>query len=316
MRIPTALLTLAVLALAGCGGYGDRGGTDSEGSGSSGQVVIDGSSTVYRVSRAAQIAYTKAGHDRAKILVGNRGTSGGFGRYLEGEVDIVDASRKAKPEEEAQAKSRGLEWTRLIVGYDGITVVVNPANTFVKALDVEQLRRLFTQESTITLWSDLDPSWPARPIVLYSPDNDSGTYQYFSEAILGSDKLTQRKDVQASPDDNILVTGVAGDTDALGYFGYAYYAANADKLRAVPIREARDAAPVEPKPETILDLSYRPLSRPLFLYVKNASMARPEVAAFLRYYIDNIDAITTRAGYVPPHPEDKAANAEALSNMK
>jgi phosphate transport system substrate-binding protein len=314
MRFSTfVFLAAAIVALSGCGGGGAAApGGSSQGNTGGGTIVIDGSSTVYRISRAAQIGFAKDQGGSTRVLVGNRGTSGGFGRYLEGEVDIVDASRPARPEEEEQAKAKGLDWTRFVVGYDGITLVVNPANTFVKSLSVEQLKHLFAEGSTVTKWSELDPSWPDRKIVLYTPDNDSGTYQYFSEAILGSDKARQRKDVQPSPDDNVLVTGVAGDADALGYFGYAYYAANKDRLRPVPVQDGPDAPPVMPTPETILDLSYKPLSRPLFLYVKNQAMRRPEVAAFLRYYINNLDSITTRAGYVPPHAEDQQRNLKAL----
>ena len=178
---------------------------------------------------------------KVNVVVDNHGTGGGFSRYLKGEVDIVDASRPAKPDEEAKAKAQGIDWTRFLVGYDGITVVVNPKNDFVKALTVAQLKALWEPESKVKTWKDLDPSWPDRKIVLYCPDNDSGTFEFFTEAIVGKAR-SQREDVQASSDDNILVKGVAGDRDGLGYFGYAYYAANKDKLRAVPIKDERRRA--------------------------------------------------------------------------
>lgn len=315
MRASVTWLTAAFLgALAGCGGGSPSGTAPADRPGLSGTITISGSSTVYRISRVAQVSYAKERKQRGrdvKVLLDGHGTSSGFSRYLQGEADIIDASRKAKPEEEEQARAKGFEWTRFIVGYDGITLVVNPKNAFVKALTVEQLQKLLAENSAITKWSELDPSWPDRKIVLYTPDNDSGTYEYFSEAILGSGKAKQRKDVQASPDDNILVTGVSGDADALGYFGYAYYAANKEKLRAVPLA-AGDAAPVEPTPETILSGTYRPLSRPLFLYVKNQAMQRPEVADFLRYYIEHIETLATTARYVPPTAEDQAENLKGL----
>jgi phosphate transport system substrate-binding protein len=297
------LVALAAL-LAGCGGSAST---------ATPAVVIDGSSTVFRISQAAQVKFSKESGSRAKILVGNRGTGGGFSRYMEGEVDIVDASRHAKPEEEAMAKERGLDWTRYTVGYDGITIAVNAKNDWAKSLSVEQLRALFAEGSKVTTWKDLDPSWPDRKISLFSPDNDSGTYEFFSEAVLGSGKAAQRKEgVQPSPDDNTLVTGVAGDLDGLGYFGFAYYAANAARLRAVPVLNAGAPEPVAPSPETILSGAYAPLSRPLYIYVKDKAKARPEVAAFLRYYIENIETLATLARYVPPKPADQEANLKAL----
>lgn len=316
-----ALLTLAPV-LAGCSGGDPAGapGSPREGGSTSGSsyqtsqpdtVVIDGSSTVVRISKAAQLGFSKV-NDQVRVLLASRGTGGGFGRYLEGELDIVDASRAAKEEEESKAKDRKLDWCRFVVGYDGITVVANPENTFLKAFTVEHLKSLFAPGSKIETWKDLNPSWPARKISLYTPDNDSGTYEFFTEAVVGQ-KNAQRKDVQASSDDNTLVTGVAGDIDGLGYFGYAYFAANKQKLRAVPIQAGPDSEPVAPGPESILAGTYKPLSRPLYIYVKDASLRRPGVAAFVRYYLDEIDALAKRGGYVPPTAEDKAANARQLA---
>jgi phosphate transport system substrate-binding protein len=290
---------LLAVAFVGCGG-GSPSGT----------VIVDGSSTVFRISSAAQEAFSQV-NTKVDVVVDNHGTGGGFSRYLQGEVDIVDASRAAKPDEEAKAKAQGIEWTRFVVGYDGITVVINPKNDFVKSLSVEQLKAIWAPGSKVKTWKDVDPSWPDRKIVLYSPDKDSGTFEFFTEAIVGKAK-SQREDVQASSDDNTLVSGVAGDLDGLGYFGYAYYAANQDKLHAVPIQAGPDAAPVSPSPATILDKSYTPLSRPLFIYVKNSSMRRPEVAAFLKYYLDNVGTLAEKAGYVAPTADDQAANRNAF----
>jgi len=305
MRAHGAQFVAILAALAnGCGGQ------NGPGTNSAREIVIDGSSTVFRISNTAQEAYNRV-NPEVDVVVDNHGTGGGFSRYLQGEVDIVDASRVAKPDEESKAKAQGIDWTRFVVGYDGITVVVNPKNDAIRALSVAQLKAIWAPESTVKTWKDVDPSWPDRKLVLYSPDKDSGTFEFFTEAIVGKAR-SQRDDVQASSDDNILINGVAGDTDGLGYFGYAYYAANRDKLRAVPVQAGPDAKPVGPTPATILDKSYTPLSRPLYIYVKNSSMRRPEVAAFLKYYIENVGTLAEKAGYVAPTAEDQAANRKAL----
>jgi phosphate transport system substrate-binding protein len=305
---------LLAMALSGCGGGEEPGtaGAGPNGAGKpSGEVIIDGSSTVFRISKAAQEAYSKVNPD-VTVVVDNHGTGGGFSRYLQGEVDIVDASRHAKPDEEAKAKEQGIEWTRFLAGYDGITLVVNPKNDFVKSLTVAQLKTIWAPDSKVKTWKDVEPSWPDRKIVLYSPDHDSGTYEFFTEAIVGKAR-SQREDVQASSDDNTLVNGVSGDPDGLGYFGYAYFVANKTKLRAVPVQNGADAKPVDASPETILDKSYAPLSRPLYLFAKNSAIRRPEVAAFLKYYLDNIETLATKAGYVSPTADDRAANEKALA---
>jgi phosphate transport system substrate-binding protein len=273
-------------------------------------VVVDGSSTVFRISNAAQEAYNRI-NPEVDVVVDNHGTGGGFSRYLQGEVDLVDASRPAKPDEEAKAKAQGLDWTRFLVGYDGITVVINPGNAAVKELTVDQLKAIWSPGSTVKTWKDVDSTWPDQRIVLYSPDRDSGTFEFFTEAINGKAK-SQREDVQASSDDNILVKGVAGDRDGLGYFGYAYFTANKDKLRAVPIKNGPDAPAIGPSPETILDKTYSPLARPLYLYAKNSALRRPEVAAFLKYYLENVGSLAEKAGYVAPTGDDQAANRKAM----
>jgi phosphate transport system substrate-binding protein len=307
-RIAGIGLALLALNMAGCGGGEGAAGGGAANAG--GEVVVDGSSTVFRISKAAQEKYSQANPD-AEIIVSNHGTGGGFGRYLQGEVDIIDASREAKPEEESGAKQQGLDWTRFLVAHDGITVVVNPRNDFVKSLSVGQLKAVWEPDSKVRTWKDIDPSWPDRKVVLFSPDNDSGTFDFFVEAIVGKAK-GQRQDVQASSDDNTLVSGVEGDLDALGYFGYAYYAANAARLRAVPIQNGPDAPPVAPTPETIFAGAYTPLSRPLFIYVKDVAMRRPEVAGFVTFYVEHAEELAQQAGYVAPTAEDRAANAAAL----
>jgi len=302
-------LSAALFALAGCGGQtaDDSGATPG---GTPATVIVDGSSTVFRISKAVQEAYSDV-NDAVTVVVDNHGTGGGFSRYLQGEVDVVDASRDAKPDEASKAKAQGIEWTRFLIAYDGITVVVNPKNDFVKSLTVEQLKKIWAPDSTVKTWKDVDPSWPDRKIVLYSPDTDSGTFEFFTEAVVGKAK-SQREDVQFSSDDNILVNGVAGDKDGLGYFGLAYFTANKDKLRAVPVQKGADAPPVMPTPETVLDKSYAPLSRPLYIFVKNSSLRRAEVAGFVKYYLSNAKRFAEKAGYVAPTAADIEANEKAL----
>ena len=299
-----ALMTFGPL---GCGG-GDEG---SSSPGGSSTVDVDGSSTVFKISDLAREEYLKV-DSGSNVVVNNHGTGGGFGRYLKGEVDVVDASRAAKPEEEEKAKAQGIDWTRFLVGYDGIAVVVNAKNDFAKSFSVAQLKRIFEPGSTVTTWKDLDPSWPDRKIIVYTPDKDSGTFEFFTEKVNGA-QGKQRDGVQASPDDNFLVRGVGGDLDGIGYFGFAYYAANKDKLRAVPVSAKEGAPAIDPTPETILDKTYAPLARPLYIYAKKASLRKPAAGAFVKFYLGHVADLAKRAGYVAPTAEDIAANGSALA---
>ena len=242
--------------LAGCGG-----GTGPGGTAPTPTIVVDGSSTVYRISMAARDSFNKI-EPATVVVVDYHGTGAGFNKYMEGEIDIIDASREAKPGEESKAKQQGIDWSRFLVGYDGITLVVNPKNDFVKSMTVEQLKKLWEPASKEMTWKDIDSSWPPRKIILYSPDDDSGTFEFFTEAIVGKSK-SQREDVQMSSDDNFLVHGVSNDADGLGYFGYAYFAAHKDSLRSVAVQNGPNASPVLPSAATIIDKTYAPLSRPL-----------------------------------------------------
>lgn len=314
----TSGLVIAAVCLAGCGSdeantSAESGGGAGSGKKVSGTVVVDGSSTVFRISKAAQEAFESINPD-ITVVVDNHGTGGGFGRYLQGEVDIVDASRNAEESEEAKAKAQGIEWTRFFVGNDGITLVVNPKNTFARSMTVDQLKTMWEPGSTVKTWKDVDPSWPDRKIIFYSPDNDSGTFEFFTEAIVHKKKV-QRDGVQQSADDNTLVSGVAADEDGIGYFGYAYYAANKERLKPVAVQNGADAKPVLPSPETIADKSYTPLSRPLFIFVKNAAARRPEVKPFLSYYLENVEKLSVKGEYDPPTAEELKANKEALTRL-
>ncbi|WZO96897.1 PstS family phosphate ABC transporter substrate-binding protein [Isosphaeraceae bacterium EP7] len=299
-------ITLAILCLVvpvGCGGGDETAPSAGR------EVRVDGSSTVFRISKAAQERFSEV-RPEIQVVVDKHGTGGGFKRYMEGEVDVIDASRPARADEAAEAKAKGLDWIECLVGYDGITVAVNEKNDFAKSITVAQLKALWEPESKLTTWKDLDPSWPDRKISLYSPDSASGTFEFFTEAVVGKAK-SQRKDVQVNADDNQLVSGVAGDVDAIGYFGYAYYASNAGKLNALSVADGSKPA-VGPSPETILDKTYSPLSRPLYIYVHAAALKRPEVAEFVKFYLDHVGEVSKAAQYVPPTAADVEANAKAL----
>ena len=273
-RFVLAVLFSLLLVVSGCGGGGDGGAESSSPrsqTGSDGKeatIDVDGSSTVYRISKIAQEAYADVA-PKVTVVVNKSGTGGGFGKYLQGEIDIVDASRDAKPEEAAKAKAQGIEWTRFLVGYDGITLVTNPKNEFAKSLTTAKLKAIWSPESAVKTWKDVDPTWPDRSIALYSPDNDSGTFEYFTEAIVGK-KKSQREDVQQNSDDNILVNGVAGDPDGLGYFGYAYFASNQDKLRALAESKLANL-PFQPPCHWRYLTAERQLARSTRLHPRNGS---------------------------------------------
>jgi phosphate transport system substrate-binding protein len=311
--VPVILGSLILSLTVGCGDTqpSEKAAGGSTGSADSSSVAVDGSSTVYRISQKAQIDFNKV-DSNILVTVGNHGTGGGFERYFRNEVDVIDASRDAKQEETDKAKEMGLEWTRFLVGYDGITIVVNPRNEFVRTLSVEQLKKLYEPDSPVQTWKDLDASWPDKKIIVYSPDSASGTFEFFQEAIVGKNVKTQRKGVQVSPDDNQLVAGVAGDEGAIGYFGYGYYAINKERLRAVPIQNGPEAAAVMPTPETIMSKEYAPLSRPLYIFVKNSALRRPAVAKFVRHYLENIERLATAASFDAPNEADRQANDETL----
>jgi phosphate transport system substrate-binding protein len=296
---------IAICCLTTLGGCGGDAGAPSAAK----EVRVDGSSTVFRISKAAQERFSDV-RPEVQVVVDKHGTGGGFKRYMEGEVDIIDASRPARDDESAVAKSKGLDWARYLVGYDGITVVVNAKNEFSRSITVAQLKALWEPDSKVNTWKDLDPTWPDRKISLYSPDSASGTFEFFTEAVVGKSK-SQRKDVQVNADDNQLVSGVAGDVDAIGYFGYAYYASNAGKLHALSVADGNKPA-VVPNSESILDKSYAPLSRPLYIYVQVAAMKRPEVSEFVKFYLDNVSVVAKAAQYVPPTAADIAANTATL----
>lgn len=264
--------------------------------GPSGTVMVDGSSTVYPVTEAVAEEFTLEMGRAVRVMVGISGTGGGFKRFCTGETDLSNASRAISASERDLCAEHGVEFLELPIAYDGLTVAVNRENEFAACMTVEELKRIWAPGSEVRRWSDVRGSWPGEPIRLYGPGTDSGTFDYFTEAVVGEEKAS-RADFTASEDDNVLVQGVAGDRYSLGYFGYAYYEQNRERLRPVAVDGGEGC--VAPSPETIRSGAYRPLSRPLFLYVSRAALERPEVGAFLRFYMENAEALVPEAGYVP-----------------
>jgi phosphate transport system substrate-binding protein len=298
-RIGLIVLASALFALAACGGDREGSGSDTTTGGArsdlSGSVQIDGSSTVgpYATAAAEQFRSTNPG---VRITVGVSGTGGGFERFCRDETDISNASRPIKDEEIQACEAKGVEYLELQVANDALTVVVNKDNDWVDCMTVAQLKQIWDRGSKVKTWSDVDPSWPDERMRLFGAGTDSGTFDYFTDEINGEEGRS-RSDYSASEDDNVTVQGVSGDKYALGYFGLSYYDQNQDSLKALAV-DGGDGC-VEPSVETAQSGTYKPLSRPLFMYVKKESLARPEVEAFLQFVLDNEQAIAERAQFVP-----------------
>src|SRR5215210_932114 len=267
---------------------------DADLSSLSGEIVSDGSSTVGPLTQAVAEEFN-AQAPNVQISVDISGTGGGFKRFCAGETDLSNASRPIQDEERALCADNGVEWYEFEVAYDGLTVVTNKENTWLTCLTTDQLKQLWQKENPANTWADLNPDYPADTISLYGPGTDSGTFDFFVETILGEDEI--REDFTPSEDDNVLVEGVAGDVNALGYFGLAYYEANQDVLNAVAIDNGDDNC-VTPSPETVQDGTYAPLSRPLYVYVKDESLQRPEVQEFIRFYLNEAPTLAAEVGYV------------------
>lgn len=275
----------------------------------SGQIEIDGSSTVFPLTEAIAEEFSKKYKD-IRVPVGVSGTGGGFKRFIAGETDISNASRPIKEEEAEAAKAAGIEYIELMVAYDGLAVIVNPQNDWVDQMTVEELNAIFKPESTVVNWFDVRPDWPNEKINIFSPGADSGTFDYFTEAVNGKSQLSRNdSQVSFSEDDNALVQGIAGNKNGLGYFGLAYYEENKDKLRTVPIVN-EDGTAIDPNVESVRDGSYNPLSRPLYIYVNKNSYKRPEVKEFVNFFVDHTSELSTEVGYVPL-PDDKLDEAKA-----
>jgi len=296
-----ALAGSVIITIAACSTASSPAGGGPGAGALTGTITIDGSSTVYPVTLAVAEDFQKA-NTGVKVTVAFAGTGGGFKKFCNGETDMNDASRPIKADDAGEGvacKAKSIEWLELGIATDALSVVVNKDNDWAKCLTKDQLKKIWDQGSTVSTWSDIDPSFPVQPIKLFGPGADSGTFDYFTEAINGKAKQS-RSDYTQSEDDNALVTGVAGDKYALGYFGFAYLEENLDKIKAVDIDGG--AGCVAPSAESVNGGTYKPLARPLFVYPSKAALKRPEVAAFVQFYLDNVNKYVDETGYIEAQP--------------
>jgi phosphate transport system substrate-binding protein len=312
-----ALFAAASLTLAACGGQDNTSGsgagsTGGNGGGLSGAVAIDGSSTVAPLSEAAATAF-RSEEPGVNVTVATSGTGGGFKKFCAGETDISDASRPIKDEEKAECEKNGVSFSEVIISNDGLSVVVNPENTWAQCLTVEQLNKIWAPESEgkVTSWNQVDPSFPNEKLELFGAGTDSGTFDYFTDEINGEEGAI-RTDYSPSEDDNITVQGVQGAKGAMGFFGLSYAEENKDSVKLVQIDEGKGC--ITPSKETVQDGSYSPLGRPLFIYVAGKSMTeKPQVKEFVTYYVENSVNIATEAGFVPLTDAQKQTAADELA---
>ncbi len=279
-------------------------------------VKIDGSSTVFPITEGVAEDFQKVKKGAVKVTVGISGTGGGFKKFCRGETDISNASRPILAKEMADCKAAGIEYYELPVAFDALTVVINPKNAFLKQITVDELKKIWepAAQGKITRWNQVNPAWPDAPIKLFGAGADSGTFDYFTEAINGKSKAS-RGDFTASEDDNVLVQGVSSDVNAIGYFGYAYYAENQNKLKALPIVNPKGQA-VAPSEAAVLAGTYEPLSRPIFIYVNAKSLAKPEVKEFVEYMMKSAAKIAKEVKYVPLPAKAYTGGLEHLNKGK
>ncbi len=302
------VLMSCCLALGACGGT--PAGMPGEGKpnagndgkpAEAGSIAVDGSSTVYPITEAVAEEFKKTG--KGRVTIGVSGTGGGFKKFCKGETAVTGASRPIKPSEVDLCKTNKIEYVELPVAYDGLAVVINPQNDFVDHMTVDELKKLWEPEAQekVTKWSQIREGWPDEPIKLFGAGVDSGTYDYFTKAIVGKEHAS-RGDFTSSEDDNILVQGVSADKLALGFFGFAYYSENKDKLKIVPIEDGKadnGDGPVAPSLETVSNGTYQPLSRPVFIYVSKKAAERAEVKDFVEFYLKEGAALSKEVGYIP-----------------
>jgi len=262
-------------------------------------VKVDGSSTVFPITEAVAEEFQKAKKGKTKVTVGISGTGGGFKKFCRGETDVSNASRPITKKEMDACKEGGIQYIELPVAYDALTVVINPKNTWIKSLDVAELKKMWepVAQGKITKWNQVNPAWPDAPLKLFGPGADSGTFDYFTDAVNGKEKAS-RGDFTASEDDNVLVQGVSRDVNAIGYFGMAYYEENKDKLKAAPITWKGSKA-VYPTMETVINGTYQPLSRPIFIYINAKALDKPEVREFAEFYMKHAVKLVREVKYVP-----------------
>jgi phosphate transport system substrate-binding protein len=277
-------------------------------------VKIDGSSTVFPITEAMAEDFQKSKKGKIKVTVGISGTGGGFKKFCRGETDISDASRPILRKEMDDCKAAGVQYIELPVAYDALTVVIHPDNTWAHTLTVSELGKMWepAAQGKVKTWKQVNPAWPDQPMKLFGPGADSGTFDYFTEAVTGKAK-SSRGDFTASEDDNVLVQGVSRDVNALGYFGFAYYVENKDKLRAVKIAD-KSGKGIEPSFETVIDGTYQPLARPIFIYINAKSLERPEVKEFVEFYMKSAEALVREVKYVPLPAKAYTHNMEQANN--
>ena len=280
-------------------------------------IKIDGSSTVYPITEAVAEEFQKAKKNAIKVTVGISGTGGGFKKFCRDETDISNASRPITEKEMVDCKAAGVNYVEMPVAYDALTIVANPKNAFLKEVTVAEMKALWepAAQGKVMKWNQVNPAWPDAPVKLFGAGADSGTFEYFTEAMVGKAK-SSRGDYTASEDDNVLVQGVARDVNALGYFGYAYYAENTGKLKALPVVSPKTGKAVEPSATTVENGSYQPLSRPIFIYVKAKSLEKPEVKEFIEFYMKEGPKLTKEVKYIPLPAVAYTGNIEHMNKKK
>ncbi len=297
-RIHLVIAVVALVSAISCSPSGGPGAT----TGGAPVIKIDGSSTVFPLTEAAAEEFQKEKQGRVKVTVGISGTGGGFKKFVRGEIDIADASRPILKEEMEQAKANGIEYIELPICFDALTVVVNPQNDWLTAINITELKKIWEPEAQgkITNWNQINPAWPNEKIALFGAGADSGTFDYFTEAVTGKSK-SSRGDYTASEDDNVLVQGIAGNKYALGYLPFSYYVANSAKLKAVGIvwEKNKVKEPVMPTLEHVAAGTYNPLSRPLFLYISRKAADKPEIKEFVEFYLKNATKLANEVKYLP-----------------
>jgi phosphate transport system substrate-binding protein len=307
IRLIASVAGVAVGLLAtGCNTQGGAGNADA----TSGTIQIDGSSTVYPITEAIAEEF-KADTPDVSVRVGQSGTGGGFEKFCNGEIQISDASRPIEDDEKTACAAKGVEWLELKVAIDGLSVVVNKDNDFVECLTTDDLKKIWEPDSNVQTWKDVKNEWPADDIKLYGPGSDSGTFDYFTKEINGEEGAS-RTDYTQSEDDNVLVQGVKGDKNALGYFGFSYLEANLDSIHAVGIDSGNGC--VQPTKDSIPGGAYKPLSRPLYIYASTQSLAEEHVRAFVEFYLDKVNDVLVDVKYIPLPDSDLQASKTALDD--
>jgi phosphate transport system substrate-binding protein len=301
IRTLAASVLVVATGTVACGG-GDSNPQSTQGASQSQVITADGSSTVFPITEAVAEDFQQA-NPGTRVTVGSSGTGGGFAKFCRNETDISNASRPIRATEAEACAKAGITFIELPVAYDGLAIVIHPSNTWATTMTVADLKKLWepAAQGKITRWSQIRAGWPDREIHLFGAGVDSGTFDYFTEAIMGK-STASRGDYTSSEDDNVIVQGVSGDANALGYFGYAYYEQNKDKLKLVAVDDGdpnNGAGPIAPSPDTVSNGTYRPLSRPVFIYVKTKALDRPEVKSFVEFYLNQGAALVREVGYVP-----------------